>query len=347
MAETTGDAIAQEIDDLLSHGHQFPFTQVMRLARRLFGAGGARKLPEVPWQERVRVRPDLSLSFPAADVARVGQIGNDLQITATFLGLYGASSPLPTHYTEELLEEASAESSVSRDFLDVLHQRLFQLYFRCWSKYRLFIRVAEEKNPQDMERLFCLIGLGDKEPRDSVPDAGSLLRYAGLFSQFPRSAEGLKSLLRDALGVPKVEVEQCVLRKAPIPEDQQMRLGINNMCLGKNTFPGSELPDRMGKFRIHIGPLSRKEFDTFLPGMQEHDKLGGLVRLYILDPFDYDLMITLAAGEAEPIRLGHPDGPRLGWNSWCFSGDMPGEVSANFQDGPLTTAKSRPYKDLH
>jgi len=333
VADTTGQPISPIINDLLSHGHEFSFPQIMRIARLHLGAGGAGELPELPWQERVRLRPDLSLAFPAADVARVertGANGADLLITTTFLGLYGSSSPLPTHYSEDLLDEASADSSVSRDFLDILHQRLYQLYFNCWSKYKLFIRVTEEKNQGDRERLFCLIGLGEKELRDSLPDPWSLIRYAGLLSQFPRSAEGLQTLLRDALGIRLLAVGQCILRRVPIPADQQMRLGISGMSLGVTTVLGSEIADRMGKFRILIGPLKKKEYDSLLPGTPQHNKLAGLIRLYILDPFDFDLKITLAANEAQPIRLGDPYGARLGWNSWCFAGATLGKVSATY-----------------
>jgi len=339
VANSAGQTASPIIDDLLSKGHEFTFPQVMRLARMQLGAGGKDELPEVPWQERVSVRPDLSFAFPAADVARVEAGNNNFRITATFLGLYGSSSPLPTFYTEDLMDEASADSSVSRDFLDLFHQRLYQLYFQCWSKYRLFIRVAEEKNPLDRERLFCLIGLGEKELRDSVPDAWSLLRYAGLLTQFPRSAEGLRTLLRDALGVLRLKVEQCVLRRVPIPSDQRMSLGISGMSLGKTTVLGSEATDRMGKFRILIGPLKKREFDGFLPGRPLHDKLARLIRIYIIDPFDYDLKLTLAANQAEPIRLGDPSGPRLGWNSWCFAGDTLGEVSSKF---PIADSTPKP-----
>lgn len=354
MGDATGQAISSIMQDLLAHGHEFSFSQVMRIARMHLsvstplGAGSNQEMPEVPWQDRVRIRPELSLSFPAADVTKVEQTGDagaDILISTTFLALYGTSSPLPTHYTEDLLDEAMADSSVSRDFLDLLHQRLYHLYFQCWSKYRLFMRVAEEKNPQDLERLFCLIGLGQKELRESVPGAESLLRYSGLFSQFPRSALGLQTLLRDALGVRKLEVEQCVLRMVPIPADQQTSLGVGNNCLGVNTVLGSEMPDRMGKFRIHIGPLSKKEFDSFLPGTPRHDQLAGLIRLYILDPLDFDLKLILAAGEAEPIRLGDPDGPGLGWNCWCFSGATLGETSAIFPLALSATMTPAPAAD--
>jgi type VI secretion system protein ImpG len=333
MDEMNGGADHPIFEDLILHGHEFSFGQVMRLARLHLGAGGARELHTVPWQERVRVRPELSLAFPAADLARVECSGDqlaELLVTTTFLGLYGSSSPLPTHYTEYLLHEASSDSSASRDFLDLLHQRLYQLYFQCWSKYRLFIRVAEEKNPRDLERLFCLIGLGEMEQRDMVPEAASLLRYAGLLSQHPRSAAGLETMLRDALGTKALSVEQWVLRQVPIPADQQMRLGITNQCLGLDTFVGMKISDRMGKFRIHIGPLTRQEFNSFLPGAPKYQKLVRLTRLYLVDPLEFDLDITMIAGEAQPIRLGEPSGPRLGWNSWCFAGAARGETSALF-----------------
>ncbi|WP_298431755.1 type VI secretion system baseplate subunit TssF [Geobacter sp.] len=330
MAGTTALARSPLIDDLLARGHEFSFAQVMRLTRAHLGAGGKEGLP---WQDRVRVRPALSLAFPPADVARVERTGRDnadLLITATFLGLYGSSSPLPTFYTEELLDEAAADSSAGRDLLDILHQRLYQLYFQCWSKYRLFVRVTEEKDSRERERLLCLIGLGEKELRDSLPDAWSLVRYAGLLTRFRRSAEGLQTLLRDALGIEKLKVEQCLPRTVPISDDQQMRLGVSGVSLGINSILGSEMLDRMGKFRIHIGPLTKKELDSLLPDTPRHEKLARLVRLYIFDPHDFDLKLTQAAGAAEPICLGAPNTPRLGWNTWCFSGDTLGEVSTVF-----------------
>ena len=321
------------VRDLVSSGHAYSFSQTMRIASKYLESCGPGKSLGLHWQERIRIRPEISLGFPAADVARVDRVGADggeFLIATTFLGLYGVSSPLPTHYSEDLLDEAANDSSVNRDFMDLLHQRLYHLYFEAWSKYRPFIWIMEERNPRDLERLLCLIGLGEKELRDSVPEAKSLLRYLGLFNQFSRTALGLRTLLRDALGISRLEVEPCVERKVPIPGDQRMCLGISNMSLGVNTILGGEMSDRMGKFRIHIGPLDKEEFDTFLPGTPRHEALARLNRLYMVDPFDFDVKLSMAAGAVRPIRLGATDGPRLGMNSWCFSGESLGEVSATF-----------------
>jgi len=334
MSTAPGRTTSPLLEDLVQSGHEFSFVQVMRLARTFLDPQESAGLPEVPWQEKVQIRPELSLAFPRADVAKVERDGDNLRVTATFLGLYGSSSPLPNFYTEDLLDEASNDESVLRDFIDIIHQRLYHLYFQCWSKYRLFSRVVEENNPIDRERLFCLIGLGEKELRDTLADPWSLLRYAGILSQFPRSATGLVTILRDALKEKRVRIVQNVKRMVPIPMDQRMRMGMSGCSLGVDTILGSEKADRMGKVRIEIGPLTWDAYNDLLPGSLRNEMLASLVRFYLADPLEVELRLILAPGEAKPIHLGDPM-TRLGFNSWCFSGVTLAEVTAGFQVSTL------------
>ena len=318
--------------DLLKNGHAYSFFQVIRLLRLLCGG------PEKPKEEgrkrgNIRVRPDLSLGFPAADIAKVeerGIEGSGFRVTATFLGLYGTSSPLPTFYTEDLLEEASEDQSATRDFLDVINDRLYDLLFRCWGKYRMFQQVAEEGNPRDLEKLFCLVGLGEEGLRDDAPEPYSLLRYAGLFSQFPRSALGLETLLQDALGGIPVEVVPCLVRNVKIPSDQRFSLGSSGCTLGEDGFLGEEIEDRMGKFRLRFGPLPIERFRSLLPGNPDHGRLAFLARLYLVDPLEYDIELLLMEGDARTVCLGAPKWSTLGWDTWTFSGDSLGEMNAVF-----------------
>jgi type VI secretion system protein ImpG len=330
LVRQAGPDSASLIDDLVVHGHEYSYKQVMHIAKRTFGPGGKEHILGVPWQKRVHIRPDLSLAFPASDVVRVEREGGDLLVTTSFLGLYGSSSPMPTFYSEDLLLEAMDDSSITRDFISVFQQRIYLRFFECISKYDLFNRIAEEKHLADVERLHCLNGLGEKELRDSVPESWSMLRNVGLLSLFPRSSLGLQSLLRDGMDINCLIVEQCVLRKVPIPAGQRMSLGLTGMSLGLNTVLGKEIQDRTGKIRIHIGPLKKEVFNSFLPGTPLYDKLARLIRLYLIDPLDYDLKLILAAGEARPIRLGDPSGARLGLGTWCFSSETLGEVSITF-----------------
>ncbi|MBW2109149.1 MAG: type VI secretion system baseplate subunit TssG [Deltaproteobacteria bacterium] len=320
--------------DLLKQGHAFSFIQVMRLLRSFSAPSKNQDASGVEGMEHIRVRPKLSLAFPPADVDRIEQEEQEepqYLVTVTFLGLYGSASPLPTFYTEDLLDDASQDESVAREFLDIINHRLFLLLFQCWTKYRQFIKVVEENETAHLERLFSLLGLGEKPLRDDVPDAYALIRYVGLFTQFPRSAGGLKALLQDAFGNIPIKVVPCVTRKAKIPEGQRFFLGSSDKVLGSDSFIGEEIEDRMGKFRLQAGPLDQQQFQRLLPGMERGNKLALLTRLYVTDPLEYDVELTLAEGQAQCARLGGSAWSRLGWDTWIFSGKQMGTVTVTFQ----------------
>jgi len=284
--------------------------------------------------DHIRVRPALNLAFPAADIAKIENVQYEEQdrynITATFFGLYGSSSPLPTFYTEDLINEAGQDESVSRDFLDIIHHRLYSLLFQAWLKYRLFFQVAEEHSDAHIERLFCLLGLGDPDQRRKIPDVHGLLRYIGLFTQFPHSATGLITILRDALEDVPVQLASCIHRMAKIPESQRMKMGISGSALGVDTYVGEEIEDRMGKFRIQIGPLNQADFLRFTPGNPGYVKLTTLTELYITEPFEYEVELILAANQAKTVSLGDPVRSVLGVTTWVFSQKSLGEVRTRF-----------------
>ena len=314
--------------DLLKKGHEFSFFQVMRLLR-LLGAGQKASSDSYDHETgNIRMRPELSLAFPASDISKIEEIEGEeasFLITATFLGLYGPSSPLPTFYTEDLLDEASRDSSVARDFLDIFNHRIFSLLFHCWTKYRQFYKVIEEKNEKDMERLFCLMGLGEEKLRKDM-EAYSLIRYAGLFTQFPRSTVGLETLLSDAFrGIP-VAIIPCLERKVAIPEDQRLYLGISGNYIGEDCVLGEEITDRMGKFRIKLGPVEGKQFNSLLRGSPDHKRLAFLTKFYLADQLEFDIELILAEKEVETACLGAARWSRLGLDTWTFTGDFQGDI---------------------
>lgn len=321
------------IRDLLKEGHSFSFFQVIRLLRLLDPTPLDSRRQEPFRSQQISIKPDLSLAFPAADVAKVENPfpdKSDFEVTATFLGLYGSSSPLPTFYSEDLIDESIAEESVTRDFIDIISCRLFSLFFRCWTKYRQYLKVAEENSPHDLERLYCLVGLGEKKLQEEALEPYRLLRYIGLFTQFPKSALGLQTLLRDGLGGLDVKVISCLKRRARIPPDQCSVLGSSNCILGENTYLGQEIEDRTGKFRIQIGPIDLEQFYSLLPGNQNHQWLAFLTQFYLTDSLEYDLELILAEGKVSTTCLGADKWSRLGLDTWVFSGETMGEVRSVF-----------------
>ncbi len=324
---------------LIQEGHRFSFIQAVRLLNFFLG-------PSQPFQQQaIRVRPELSLDFPGTDIISIEEKGTEDEpsagdmarflITATFLGLYGASSPLPAFYTEDLMDEAREDMSVARDFLDIINSPFYSLRFQCWSKHRIEVKILEEEDPQSLERLFCLLGLGEKGIRLEIDNAFNLIRYIGLFTQTPRSAQGLEALLSDVFQESRLKILPCIPGTARIPEDQLCRLGVSGNRLSMDTYIGRKIKDRMGSFRVRVGPVAWSDYKNWLPGTARFKKLGVLIRLYLDQPLQWDLEVILAEGEVRTTRIGEFEGSRLGWDTWVFSGDTSGwEAGANFQKQP-------------
>lgn len=340
MAAKAGKSYSDIKNEFITRPHAFSFFQVMRLLRllekRRFNEGGASAGNDI----KIAVRPELSLAFPAADVKGIEPVAEGDEgflVTATFLGLYGSSSPLPTFYTEELLEEAAEDENVTRDFLDILNRHLYQLLFRCWTKYRLCVQVVENEDPDQTQKLFCLLGMGSEGIRKRIPDSYRFIRYLGLVLQHPRSALGLRTVLGDALGGLPIDVVPCLPRMARVPKDQRCCIGSTASMLGWDTFIGQQLLDRTGKFRLMIGPVSGKAFRELLPGGAKHLLLTFLTDFYLAAPLEYDLEITIRAGEVETACLGGPQWAHLGWNTWVFSEQYREKTTVLFQ--PQKTEK--------
>jgi type VI secretion system protein ImpH len=328
---------------LLEDGPSHAFAQALRLLRRIVAAEAGTGARDQLWR-RVTVRPHLAMGFATSDVRAIRQREGDppgYEMTVEFLGLYGASSPLPNFYTEDLLEEQSAQGSSSRDFIDIFNSAIYPLHFESWGKHRLFYALIEAADPAAWERLFCLLGfqrpagLCELEPR-------GLLSYLGLFGQGARPAEGLRGLLADHFGEASFRIRQCVARTARIAGHQRCRLGLANHALGQDACLGSRIQDATGKFRIELGPVSAATMQRFLPGQPAFRALAELVRLYARDPLAWDLRIILGPGQARGARLGAGAWSALGRDTWLLGPGPAPQLAVEVPEPGAGAATFRP-----
>lgn len=330
------------VAELLDSPKAFSFSQAVRLLKRAFGSGKPTAM-DAFLREQLRIQPYLSLGFPPNDLVAIDEIpatdddrptkNRRFKMTATFLGLYGPSSPLPTYYTEELLDEQSDDKSVSRDFLDIVNHGFFVLFTLADSYYRLSRQLCEEGDRGILLRLFALTGLGHEEMLKQIfRTPGDLLRATGLLTQFPRSAAGLRALLTDRIGTP-VDVIQCASREAEIPLDQCCRLSREESALGRASWLGFTTSDATGKLVIIAGPMTAPAYRRLLPGRPDHDELVKLIRFYITQPLLFDIELVLAPEEAQPGRVGDGEWSQLGCDLWLTP--PPGqEAKAVFPEPP-------------
>jgi len=247
----------------------------------------------------LRIQPELNLDYPDADIAEISHDDEQgFQITTTFFGLYGVSSPLPGFYTEELLDDEWDELHNRKDLFDVIHHQVYPLLYQAWLKYKFAHNTVESDKRKYWEIIFDLAGLGDSYRQDRSRYAG-LARFAGLLGQRNKSLLGLKTLLREQLGDIAVDIQPCVLRKVGIARHQRCLLGKQNSRLGEDACIGKEVDDRNGKFRVEIGPLNASEFARFTTRTQLLSDIRDLIRLYLVQPL-----------AVHPVAIAGAAGPR-------------------------------------
>jgi len=111
-----------------------------------------------------------------------------------------------------------------------------------------------------------------------------------------------------------VRIEEFVGHWMLLSTRERTYLNSENAVLGSGAVLGGRLWDRQHKFRIHLGPLTLDQYESFLPGAQSLKKLVDWVRQYLCFELDWDVKLALEPGEVPRLRLGR--GQRLGLTTW-------------------------------
>jgi type VI secretion system protein ImpH len=317
------EALGRLLDALSMAPQQFDFFQAMRRLEHLSGGVAGRPrfgAASRPAEEPIRIGQEPSLAFsPAAlDSLQPGRQGFPPRLMVNFFGLLGPNGPLPLHLTEYARDRArNSGDATMRSFLDLFHHRMMMFFYRAWSSAEPTVSHDRPETNRFIAYVGSLIGIGlpSLRGRDRFPDAAKLF-YAGRFSTQTRNAEGLAAVIGDFFRMP-ARIEPFVGESLDIPAELQWalgRIGPNKIgLLGVSTTLGARAWGRQSKFRVVLGPLDRRQFQSMLPGGDSLPTLNDLVRSYAGDDLRWDLRLFLEEKVEEPLRLQHS---RLGWTSW-------------------------------
>jgi type VI secretion system protein ImpH len=313
-------------DWLYEEPYGFDFFQAVRLLELASPDSSPVGEGAEPAREAVRFRSGVGLDFPASDVSEVRRPeaeGAASRMTVNFMGLAGATGPLNTPSTELIIERAWHGDEAPRDFLDIFNHRLVSLLYRTRKLHRVALDNAAPGRDRAASYLYSMAGLGTASLRGrmQVKDR-ALLFYAGLLGQQPRSMAGLEAILSHYFGVRAVG-HPFKGRWQALEESQWTRIGESgqNMRLGVDAVAGTRVWDEEGAFEIELGPLTREQFEDFLPTGWAFRPLCDLVRFYVGDELDFSFRLRLAASEVPPASLPKRGGEgaggvRLGWSAW-------------------------------
>lgn len=324
-------ALLSAIDRLLATPHEHGFFQAMRLLERWLvqthGLGDDAAL------QRVRLHNDLSLGFPASEIADLRRIdpaeaglsgdAPAVALTPAFMGLTGGAGTLPAYYTELLAQrEHLHKDGAARAFLDIFLQRAGTLLYQAWRKQRLALRHEQAPQRHFLPQVLSLAGVGQgalrnrlQAERGGVADQ-ALAFYAQHLQRRTVSAQSLGQLLAQYFGVP-VQVTPLLGRWFPLGSQQQTRLGLGQATLGRGALVGGRVWQRDQRVGLRLGPMPRAQLRRFLPGQPGAVALREWLQLLTGLSLEFDVRLVLQAADVSPTVLG--GGAQLGHDAFLIT----------------------------
>jgi len=309
-------------EELRREPYSFDFFQALRLLERLRPGKNTVGQFAKPESEVARFSAHPSLVFPASQIQEAEwPESGPVRMKVNFMGLTGPQGVLPNPYTSLIIERQREGDTSLRDFLDIFNHRIISLFYRAWRKYRFDVACEQGERELFSRHLLSLLGLGTDGMRDRqrVPD-DSLIYYAGLLSQRPRSAQALQQILADYFEVP-VAIEQFSGGWYRLDPETQCRLSEGNDESGELGFGavvGDEMWSQQSRVRIVIGPLTLERYADFLPDGHSFEPLRSWVQFFSSDEWDFELKLILEREQVPACTLGAEgvSAPQLGWVSW-------------------------------
>lgn len=298
----------------------FSFFQAVRLLER--GAPESRTPVGQfagPSEETVRFSANPSIAFPASEIQGLEASGGSPEMLINVFGLIGPQGTLPYWYTLLVAEQLRARRTSLRAFLDIFQHRIISHFYRAWAKPRSYVSFERGGADRVSHLLRALVGLGrSRDTGTSVLRDETILFYSGLLGSHRRSAVALEQLLSDYFGVP-ASVEQFAGGWYAVPDESLCRIGSGDdmTSLGVSALVGDEVWDPQMRVRIRLGPLSRPQFDAFLPTGRAWEELREMTSRFAGDEVDFEVLLVLARDDVPACVLDDGErGVQLGWSSW-------------------------------
>lgn len=286
-----------KLKSLQKNFRYFEWLALMRLLKKL-------KLTDVRYF--FKSRP--SMGFQTREVADFLIQDSNLEITANFMGLQGASTPMPLHFTELIVQDDPDDSTLN-ELLNFFNHRFYEALFAIDTKYHYVAQALPEYNDPLSQNLQALAGL----PMIPSPSKKALqyqLLPALQYMMGGRvSRQGLCLFLQRTFPIQKAALKERVKKALAIPVQEQGVLGVQGV-LGESLMLGAYAYQSSLHFELH---LYVEQVASFLPGSAYFLQLKDIVNYMLKAP----LFVTLVlhATRVNLPVLGFGSGFQLGYTS--------------------------------
>lgn len=260
-----------------------------------------------PADDPVRFCPWPGMTFPASELKCV-EYDEEHEtappiVRATFLGLYGVDSPLPTAYLDDIAQRREGHEA-QQAFLDIFNHRILTQFYRIWRKYSYPATFEAGGTDAISQALLGLVGLGI--PGTDSHIATPLSRFLALLSvlRLPgKTQEGIQALVQLLAPHTQVRVSPYALRPVPVsaPIGFCDEAGIP---LDGNTPLGEEIMDASSQLLIDLTTDCAQEACGWMPDGALYPELLTLLRVYLGWRFRARIRLTLSTSLLAMPTLG-------------------------------------------
>jgi type VI secretion system protein ImpH len=282
----------------------------------------------------IRIRPGLGLQHARTQVISVTKQENPGVDVLYFLnvnlpGLYGNSSPLPKFFTEELVQASHKDQNQARMFLDLIHQRLYQLLYDGRTQQLPYHAPTGEKNLYDF--MFSMVGFKDELWLKRFPDRAFILRNINVLRHQKGTVAGLKKLMQSIFFAADITIEQCCSRQVNIARSQQLGLNAQGNQVSTNAILGNKATDIQAKIILSIMPISVEQYTKWCLTPNYWLALQNLIKYFVGQALLVDLRMSVIADKTLALNLAPKNQFALGKNTWLAHSQSNAHVVA-----PLT-----------
>jgi type VI secretion system protein ImpH len=317
----------ERISFINSDINNYEFYQVIRLIENLFEDKPCIGTSFHFRNDVLKFKQNPSLRSTCSDISRCkfSQKDDKIVVVTNFLGLLGSNGIMPYFLTEWVLEQLRNKNLALLEFLNIFHNRMISFLYRAWSINNQVVSYEKGKYDYISKYLYSIIGYDY-----NLFNAKSSLHYdfklyfAAHFANLERTKESLCSIIREYFNV-SICVEEFAEQWVNIPSNAKMELNSLQCVLGKNTFLGDKAWNCTSKFRLVIGPMRMKRYESLLPGTIGFTQLCEIISLSSPPELQCEVVYILKSDEV-PCAFNN-DELKLGYNAWLSS--EPSEIDRN------------------
>lgn len=317
------------LQDIQQHPYRYDFFQAVRRINCAFPESARTGMAYRPGDDPVRFTQPPYTSFAPATLSALDFKGPNgvPRLSQRFLGLFGPNGPLPLHLTEYARDRLHHKKDGALvGFADTFHHRAVSLFYRAWSQGQP--TVQRDRPGEDRFSVYMGTVSGFGMPKlaqaDDMPQSAKL-HFAGHLSSLPRHAEGLVAILEGHFKVP-AKIVEFIAHWLTIPKRDRLKLGSNPAIghLGEDAVLGERVWQRQDKFQIRLGPMSLREYESFLPSGKLFNMMVATVRNFLGLELLWETRPILK-GDEKPVTCLGKQGV-LGWTSWLESKEVEEQV---------------------